>query len=126
MQILYIEDNAANVHVMRKIARTANCELIVATSGQEGLVHLTEKLALILTDVGLPDMAGVDLISQIRQKLPNTPIIAVTAHVLPVDREECMAAGCTIYVNKPFKFAEMVELLRHYKAISSTTSVELR
>jgi CheY-like chemotaxis protein len=126
MRVLYIEDKATNVHVMRKIARAADCELVVAASGQEGLAHLAEKPDLILTDVGLPDMAGADLIRHIRQKLPDTPVIAVTAHVLPVDREECMAAGCTAYVGKPFRFAEMVGLLGHYKAISTTPGFESR
>jgi CheY-like chemotaxis protein len=124
MWVLYIEDKATNVHVMRKIARAADCELIMAASGQEGLASLAEKPDLILTDVGLPDMAGTDLIRQIRQKLPDTPVIAVTAHVLPVDQEECMAAGCTAYVGKPFRFADMVGLLGQYKAISNRPDIE--
>jgi CheY-like chemotaxis protein len=124
MRVLYIEDKATNVHVMRKIARAADCELIVAISGQEGLAYLAEKPDLILTDVGLPDMVGADLIRHIRQKLPYTPVIVVTAHVLPVDQEECMAAGCTAYVGKPFRFADMVGLLGQYKAIFNTPGFE--
>ncbi len=116
MRILYIEDRPVNARVMHKIARAANCELRVAASGREGLAMLDQKPDVILTDIGLPDVDGPALIRQIRQALPDVPIIVVTAHVLPIDRQQCVAAGCTDYIAKPFRFGDMVEYLSQYRA----------
>jgi CheY-like chemotaxis protein len=116
MRILYIEDKPVNARVMHKIARAASCELWVATTGREGLAMLDQKPDVILTDIGLPDVDGPALICQIRQALPEVPIIVVTAHVLPIDRQRCAAAGCTDYIAKPFRFGDMVEYLNKYRA----------
>ncbi len=122
MRVLYVEDKPVHTRIMQKIARMVGCELVLAASGQEALTLLDRELDIILTDIGLPDMEGTALIRQMRQMLPDIPIIAVTAHVLPVDREQCLQAGCTAYVSKPFKFMEMVELLRRYDSACKNPS----
>lgn len=115
MRILYIEDKPVNARIMQKIARAANWDLLVAATGQDGLALLNDEIDIILTDIGLPDTTGPALIRQIRQTRPTLPIIVVTAHVLPVDRQECAEAGCTDYIAKPFRFQEMVAYLNRYR-----------
>ncbi len=118
MRILYIDDEPINGRVMRKIARAAHCELLIAERGQEGLALLAEQPDLILTDFALPDMDGPVLIRQIRQTLPAIPIIVFTANGLSSDRQQCLEAGCTDYIAKPFHFSDMVAYLsRHRETI---------
>ncbi len=76
---------------------------------------LDAKPDMILTDISLPDIDGPALIRQIRQILPDVPIVVVTAHALSTDRQACMDAGCTDYIAKPFHFQDMVNYLNHYR-----------
>ncbi len=115
MKVLYIEDDAGNIHVMRAIARVVNFELHVAQSGQEGLAMLDASYDLLLLDIGLPDGNGLALTARLRPAYPRLPIIAITANIMPDDRERCLAAGCTDYIGKPFPFEEMAALLRRYR-----------
>ncbi len=115
MRILYIDDLPINGRVMRKIARTAHCEVLIAESGKEALALLAEKPDLILTDFALPDLDGPLLIRQIRQMLPTIPIIVFTANGLSTDRQQCLEAGCTDYIAKPFHFSDMVVYLNRYR-----------
>jgi CheY-like chemotaxis protein len=115
MKVLYIEDDAGNIHVMQAIARVVNFELHVAQSGQEGVAMLDASYDLLLLDIGLPDGNGLTLTEGLRPEYPRLPIIAITANIMPDDRERCLAAGCTDYVSKPFQFEEMVVLLKRYR-----------
>lgn len=114
MHILYVEDTAINVRVMSKVAQQLDAVLWVAPTGAEALTLLRAEFDLILVDIGLPDMDGLVLTRRIRDKLPTMPIIAVTAHTLPEDHARCLAAGCTDYIGKPFRFQEMVAAVGRY------------
>ncbi len=120
MRILYIDDDPINRRIMHKIARTANCELQGAANVREGLARLAEKPDLILTDARLPDINGLALIRQIRQISPAIPVVVVTAHALSADRQDCLEAGCTDYIAKPFHFEEMVAYLKRYETNSGS------
>ncbi len=71
---------------------------------------------LILMDIGLPDMDGLALTRLIRRERPKVPIVVVSAHSLPEDRERCLAAGCLDTIGKPFRFQEMVAYLARWQA----------
>jgi signal transduction histidine kinase/CheY-like chemotaxis protein len=116
MRILYIEDERVSLRVLERIAGELGCTLLTARTGQEGLALVGPDLDLILMDIGLPDIDGVSLTRQIRQTLPDLPIVAVTANALPGDRARCLEAGCTAYINKPFRYLEMVDFLTRFRA----------
>lgn len=119
MKILYIEDNPRSIHVMRTIAQIAQCALDVAQSAGEGLRMLDDSYHLLLLDIGLPDADGLSLPAHIGIQYPKLPIVAITAHLMPDDRERCLRAGCTDYVSKPFSFQEMFYLLQRYRTAST-------
>lgn len=119
MKILYIEDNLGSIHVMRTIAQLAGYALDIAQSAGEGLRMLDGSYHLLLLDIGLPDADGLSLPARIATQYPTLPIIAVTAHLMPDDRERCLRAGCTGYVSKPFSFQEVFQLLQGYHAAST-------
>jgi CheY-like chemotaxis protein len=124
MRILHIEDKAVVIQIMQRIAQVTGYDLFVANNGREGLQMLELRPDVILTDLGLPDIQGIDLIRQIQSQLPTVPVIAVTAHVQPTDREQCLAAGCAEFVAKPFRYSEMLALLKRY-ALSDSASTHL-
>jgi len=114
MRILHIEDTPAVIRLIQRIAAQDGYSLTIATTGLAALELLNSEPDLILIDLGLPDMDGLQLIQHIREQIPTVPIIAVTAYSRSEDREQCLALGCTEYVSKPFRYAEMVALLRRY------------
>jgi two-component system, sensor histidine kinase and response regulator len=94
----------------------------VATNGREALrMYPTGGFDLILMDVQMPEMNGLEATAAIREMEKNTgahvPIVAMTAHALTGDRERCLAAGMDGYISKPFRvpelLAEMEELAQH-------------
>ncbi|MBE2194331.1 MAG: response regulator [Anaerolinea sp.] len=104
---------------MRTIAQMVGCTLDVAQSASEGLRMLDSTYHLLLLDIGLPDADGLSLPAHIGIQYPQLPIIALTAHLMPDDRERCLRAGCSAYISKPFSFQEMLHLLQRYQSTLS-------
>ena len=106
MRILLAEDNAVNRQLATRLLEKRGHTVIAACNGREALELLErQKVDLILMDVQMPDIDGLEAIRMIRQKEKasgaHVPIISVTAHVMRGDRENCMAAGADDYVSKP-------------------------
>ncbi len=114
MRILYVEDTPAYIEIIERLANHLKHELLVARTGADALKLLGSDLSLIITDVGLPDMDGLEMIRQIRAQLPHTPIIALTARVLAGEREQCLAAGCNEYFSKPITVQQLLDLFKYY------------
>lgn len=115
--ILYVEDNPSNIIVVERIVESLGYQLLLAQDGQTGLSMARSELpSLILMDVGLPDMTGLEVTGILRGEdaTRNIPIIAVTAHAMNGDRERCLAAGCNEYLSKPFKVKELTNMIQLY------------
>ena len=117
MKLLYIEDMPIHVHVMQRITDHLGFELVLASNASDGLLLLATHPNVILVDISLPDLDGLMLVRSIRNEMPNVPIVAVTAHAMPDDRERCLSAGCNEYVTKPFGWELMLNLLREIQAL---------
>ena len=114
-RILLIEDNEQNRYLVTYLMQARGWEVVHAEDGPSGL-RLAEETApaLILLDIQLPGMDGYEVARALRQmpSLGELPIIAVTSYAMPGDRERCLAAGCTGYIEKPIDpqhFAAEVE-----------------
>jgi PAS domain S-box-containing protein len=106
-KILLVEDNPINQKIAEKMLVKLNCNVTTAHNGQEAVNILTtdsESFAIILMDIQMPELNGLDATKAIRQLGIKTPIIAMTANVLKGDRELCMEAGMNDYIGKPVKF----------------------
>ncbi len=115
-QILLVEDNMVNRLLALRVLQKAGYDVLVAENGQEGVDAWEQHHpALILMDVQMPVMDGLEATRTIRHRefgsLRHTPIIALTANALDRDREACFAAGMDEFVSKPFKAAELLELI---------------
>ena len=103
-RILVAEDNQANIDVLEDYLRSKGFEVLVARNGDEALERAHEAApALILMDIQMPGMDGLEAIRRLRAnaQLHAIPIIALTALAMPGDRERCLAAGADDYLTKP-------------------------
>jgi CheY-like chemotaxis protein len=103
-RILIVEDNENNRYLIGYILRKHGHEVIEAVSGEKGLeLALKEKPDLILMDIQLPGMDGLETTKQIRASEADggIPIIALTSYAMTGDKERALKAGCTGYIEKP-------------------------
>jgi PAS domain S-box-containing protein len=115
--ILLAEDNEANVSTFVEYLTAKGYSLVVASNGQMAIDLAQETHpALILMDIQMPGMDGLEAIQQIRQKseFANTPIIALTALAMPGDRERCLAVGANGYLSKPVSLKQLANQISSY------------
>ncbi len=123
LNILIVEDDLANQAILKKLLSATKAKFACSSHGAQALACLQKnKFDLILMDLAMPVMDGITTTRMIRQGKegvlqPNLPILAVTAHVLPSAREECLAAGMSGFLSKP------VTGLALYQAISKLFSI---
>ena len=81
----------------------------------------TDSYDIILMDIQMPEMNGYDATEYIRKQLKlNTPVIAMTAHALPGEREKCLSFGMTDYISKPIKETDLRNLIAKYINVEFT------
>jgi CheY-like chemotaxis protein len=112
---LLAEDNAANVLAMSDYLTIKGYRLIVANNGEMAIsLARSEQPDLILMDIQMPGMNGLDAIKQIRMdaNLAQIPIIALTALAMPGDRDRCLEAGANEYISKPVRLKQLTSLIQ--------------
>jgi two-component system cell cycle response regulator DivK len=116
--ILYIEDNPHNRRLVRRTLERRGYAIIEAVDGASGLEMVRElKPPLVLLDIGLPKMDGMEVVSRIKADidLRHIPVIALTASAMHGDRERFLAAGCDDYLSKPIQVLELLDKVnQHY------------
>jgi two-component system cell cycle response regulator DivK len=111
-RILYIEDNEDNVYMLTQRLTRHGFEVSIALDGAHGIaMAIRERPDLILMDLGLPALDGWTATRQLKL-LPDTkdiPILALSAHTMPGDRDKALEAGCDDYDTKPVVFERLLE-----------------
>jgi PAS domain S-box-containing protein len=116
-KILLAEDTEVVSHLISEYLQHIGYEVILAQNGWESVVlSKQEHPQLILMDIMMPVMNGLDAARQIRAdaSLQNVPIIALTALAMPGDREQCIAAGMNDHVSKPIQMQELAQIIERY------------
>jgi len=126
-KILLAEDNAVNRKLAEALLRKRGVAYKTVQDGQAALEILeNERFDLILMDVQMPRMDGLEATAQIREKERGTgahiPIVAMTAHVMIGDRERCLEAGMDDYVSKPMRAKELYAVIDTVMNMSSQVS----
>lgn len=115
--VLYIEDNEMNQSVIQHLlGNESQINLLIASTGKEGLeIIQKEKIDLVLLDIGLPDMSGLEVTEKLRVKeKSNVPIIALSANAIKMDMENALSAGCNEYLTKPLDVTLLFKILEQY------------
>ena len=112
-KILLAEDEELNILYTKQIFKNRKYELLYAKNGKEAvdIAHNEPDLALILMDIKMPVMDGIEATKLIKAFKPDLPIIAVTAYAGSDHRNICIEAGCDEYISKPFETIEFFELI---------------
>lgn len=112
LSVLVIEDEKSICDFIAKTLNASDYKAVTAGSGKEGLAILTSALPdLVLLDLGLPDMDGIDIIKQIR-KWSSLPIIVISARVQEREKVAALDAGADDYITKPFGTDELLARIR--------------
>ncbi|PKK36171.1 hypothetical protein BWI96_12210 [Siphonobacter sp. SORGH_AS_0500] len=122
LQILIAEDNQVNQRVIKTILTKLGYEPDLAENGEQALTAaLTHPYDLILMDMQMPVLDGLEATQQIRQLLPKQPvIIALTANVVAGTEDICMEAGMDDYLTKPVKIEELMQMLKKWHLQASS------
>ena len=103
-RILVVEDNETNMYLITFILRNNDYEMLEARNGEKGVeIAIKEKPDLVIMDVLLPGIDGLEATKRIRESEADgdIPIVALTSHAMVGDKEKALAAGCTGYIEKP-------------------------
>lgn len=113
LTILVAEDDEASFEYLSVLLAKWETELIHCKKGEEVLEQLNSKTGvdLILMDIKMPGMGGLEATREIRKKNGTIPIIAQTAHAFTTDKERALEAGCNDYISKPIQGKELMRLI---------------
>jgi len=121
LSILLVEDNAVNQRLAARLLEKRGHRVVVTANGREALTALEkDTFDLVLMDVQMPEMDGLEATAAIRKKEEHSgnhvAVIALTAHAMKGDEERCLAAGMDGYLSKPIRPQELDAILEGYVA----------
>lgn len=118
-RILLVEDNKVNQLVAIAMLSTRGYEIEIAENGVQAVEAVAKsRFDVILMDIQMPKMNGVDATKEIRQLASDRcsiPIIAVTANAMRGDRETYLAAGMDDYISKPINSKQLIEKIEYWR-----------
>ncbi len=126
---LLVEDGLANQRLAKGLLNRWGHKVTIANNGVEALRILNQEkdIDLVLMDIQMPEMDGIEATRRIRQGEAGPSdilIVAMTAHVMPGDRERCLEAGVNEYVSKPFRKKELNDVLKRLLVDASKTRTD--
>lgn len=129
LHILLVEDNTVNQVVATQLVQKRGHTVVVVSNGRDALAALEkERFDLILMDVQMPGMNGLETTAAIRRTEQTTgthiPIIAMTAYAMNEDRERCLAAGMDEYVSKPVEKELLFQAIEKLTRLSAENKVK--
>jgi two-component system, cell cycle response regulator DivK len=113
--ILYVEDNEMNRKIVRDLLKRTKYRLVEAFDGEAGVAKALElRPDLILMDIQLPKMSGMEATRRLRADplTANTPIVTITSFALSGDEQKAKEAGATAYLAKPYSPFDLLNLIR--------------
>jgi two-component system cell cycle response regulator DivK len=121
VRVLVVEDNPKNLKLVRDVLTYYGFEVIEACSGEDG-VRLADEMSpdLILMDLQLPGIDGVEALRQIRMGGTHVPVVAVTAFAMNNDRERAFEAGFDGYVEKPISVRALPQQVTDFLKFGGT------
>jgi two-component system, cell cycle response regulator DivK len=116
-QILVVEDNERNMKLFRDVLHASGYRTLEAATGERAVELVSEhRPDLVLMDIQLPDIDGVEALARLRadERFSSVPVLALTAQAMEGDRERFLAAGFDGYLSKPVNIAEFVATVKRY------------
>jgi two-component system chemotaxis response regulator CheY len=115
--ILIVDDSASMRQLVSFALKDAGYEVIEAINGRDALNKLNgPKIDMVITDLNMPEMDGIELIKQLRTKtgLRFTPIVMLTTESQEAKKQEGKQAGASGWIVKPFRPEQLIEIVRKF------------
>ncbi len=114
--ILIVEDMPSNYQLLVAYLARTGAKILYAPNGIKALEFSQNNpdIDLILMDLQLPDINGLEVTKEIRKQNKHIPIIAQTAHAMTIDRQRCLQAGCNDYIPKPIRKQDFIAVVGQY------------
>ena len=116
-RILVVEDNETSMKLFRDVLQASGYSTFEATTGEQAVeLALVHEPALVLMDVQLPGIDGIEALEQLRQDARTSaiPVLALTAQAMSGDRDRFLDAGFDGYLSKPVDIAELLQAVREH------------
>jgi CheY-like chemotaxis protein len=121
MKVLIVEDAADIRELVRYCLRAQGAIVTEATNGKEAVQQVQSHVFdLIMMDIQMPVLDGVEATQQLRQAGCQLPIVALTAHAMLGERERLLLKGFTEYLSKPIDIVQMLDIVSRYRQASGT------
>ena len=114
--ILIAEDEDSNYRVLQMALKRTNINILRAENGKQAIdiCKANKKINLVLMDIKMPEVNGIEATKEIKKLRPDLPIIAQTAYAMSEDKKSTMEAGCVDYLPKPIKAKVLISTLNKY------------
>jgi two-component system, OmpR family, response regulator MprA len=117
--VLVADDNDVAQRLCKRVLEKAGYTVLIAADGLQAVeVALSRRPAMILMDVAMPGIDGIEAMRRIKTEIPNQPIVIASAHSMASDRERFLAAGADDILSKPFRLADLVAIVAKLTAKS--------
>jgi len=114
-EVLVIEDNLGNSYMIESILNRKGYTVIQTTSASRGIeLAAKEMLELIIIDIHIADIDGLEAVRRINLLVPWIPLIALTSHAMTNERDRALSTGCTACIEKPIDSDTFAEQLERY------------
>jgi len=112
--VLVVEDTMMSFKLFSAVLRQVNASITHASNGRTAieLCSGNQHFDVVLMDIQMPEVNGIEATRAIKKLRPGLPIIAATANTFDDEEAACMAAGCEAYITKPLKFKKLFELMQ--------------
>jgi len=110
--VLVADDNDVAQRLCKRVLEKAGYNVIVAMDGLQAVdVALSQRPSMILMDVAMPGIDGLEAMRRIKAEIPAMPIVIASAHSMASDTDRFLAAGADKVLSKPFRLADLVAIV---------------
>lgn len=118
-RILVIDDEEIARKNLKHVLEKDGCSVVVAPDGEEALRQLKAEFDVVITDLRMPRIDGMEILERIRVKYPDTRVIMVTGYATVPSAVEAMQKGAFYYISKPFKLEEVRSTVKQALEVKS-------
>ena len=111
--VLVADDNEVAQRLCKRVLEKAGYLVLIAADGLQAVdIALRERPGMILMDVAMPGIDGLEAMRRIKAEIPAMPIVIASAHSMSSDRERFLAAGADNVLSKPFRLADLISMVQ--------------
>ena len=110
--VLVADDNEVAQRLCKRVLEKAGYGVLIAADGLQAVdIAMSQRPAMILMDVAMPGIDGLEAMRRIKEQIPTMPVVIASAHSMASDRERFLAAGADNVLSKPFRLADLIAIV---------------